>query len=202
MPLLPPEPFLFPDGLLTHLPEPTGSARRWWVLHTRPRAEKALARKFRSRGMAFFLPLHEKVWRSGGRTFVSRLPLFPGYLFLHGDEQARVGALETNAVARVLAVDDQRELHDDLNAVYRLITSGAPVTPEGQLEPGDWVEIVDGPLAGLEGQVLRRGKQMRFFIEVSFLQQGVFVELDGWMVRPSNNRNREGAAEPSASKCV
>jgi transcriptional antiterminator RfaH len=202
MPLLPPEPILFPPDLLNPLPEPPGSARQWWVLHSRPRAEKALARRFRSRGMAYFLPLHKKVWRSGGRTFSSQLPLFPGYLFLKGDEQARLAALETNAVARVLVVEDQQELHEDLNAVYRLITSGTPVAPQDQLEPGDWVEIVSGPLAGMEGQVVRRGKQLRFFIEVRFLQRGVFVELDGGLIRPIDNRNRSGVTEPPARKCV
>jgi transcriptional antiterminator RfaH len=202
MPLLPPEPFLFPEDLLSFYPEPAGGARRWWVLHTRPRAEKALARKFRSRGMSFFLPVHERVWRNGGRTFSSYLPLFPGYLFLHGDEQARLAALETNAVARILAVADQGELHEDLSAVHRLIRSGTPLTPQGQLEPGDWVEITSGALAGMEGQVLRRGKQLRFLVKVRFLQQGVFVELESWMIRPTNNRNRQGAEEPSARKCV
>src|SRR5262249_23578408 len=122
MPLLPPEPFLFPENLLDPAYDLTDPAGRWWVLHTRPRAEKALARKFSHRQMAFFLPLHQKVWRSRGRMFSSHLPLFPGYVFLHGDEGARLAALETNAVARVLVVEDQRQLHRDLAAVYRLIT--------------------------------------------------------------------------------
>ena len=37
MPLLPPEPYLFPDGLLDDgVPSPPG---QWWVLHTRPRQD-------------------------------------------------------------------------------------------------------------------------------------------------------------------
>src|SRR5262249_46435054 len=59
MPLTPSEPFLFPDDLLAGPPAPEPD-RRWWALHTRPRAEKALARKFLAQGLSFFLPLHKR----------------------------------------------------------------------------------------------------------------------------------------------
>ena len=36
-------------------------------------------------------------------------------------------------------------------------------------------------MAGLTGKVLRRGKDLHFFIEVQFLQRGVSVEIESWM---------------------
>jgi transcriptional antiterminator RfaH len=184
MPLLPLEPFVYPDGLLTSPLPGAESSGRWWVLHTRPRTEKALARRFLGRGISFFLPLYQRQWRSGGRLLRSHLPLFAGYIFLHGDEQARLHALETNLVARWLAVEDQRRLHWDLTRIYNLIVSEAPLTPEDRLLPGTPVEITRGPLAGLEGTVIRRGKQLKVFVEVQFLQRGVSVEIESWMIQP------------------
>ncbi len=184
MPLLPLEPFLFPDDLLVKENEPHEGTARWWVLHTRPRAEKALARKFMGRGIPFFLPLYERRWRGRDRRFQSYVPLFPGYVFLHGDGETRRTALETNLVANVLSVVDQRQLHADLVRVNHLLNSGWPVTQEGQLPPGTPVEIVQGPMAGLKGKVIRQGKNLRFFVEVRFLQQGVSVELESWMIQP------------------
>ena len=58
------------------------------------------------------------------------------------------------------------------------------VLPAERLQPGTPVAIVSGPLAGLEGKVLRSGTRCRFFVEVQFLQRGVSVELDGSMVQP------------------
>jgi transcriptional antiterminator RfaH len=113
----------------------------------------------------------------------SHLPLFPGYVFLHGDGQSRLDALSTNHVAGVLPVSDQSRLYADLVRVYRLMEAGAPLTPEERLEPGTPVEITSGPLAGLEGTVLRRGKQMKLFVEVQFLQRGVSAEIEQWMIR-------------------
>jgi len=184
MPLLPLEPFLFPEDLLGSLMPGDGSDARWWVLHTRPRAEKSLARRLLSRELPFFLPLHKRQWRSRGRLLCSHMPLFPGYIFLNGDNQARIAALETNLIARCLPVEDQEQLHADLARVYHLIAAGEPLTPEDRLQAGSPVEIISGPLAGLEGKVIRRGKHLKFFVEVQFLQQGVSVEIEGWMIQP------------------
>src|SRR5438105_15606394 len=93
MPLLPMEPSLYPDDLFAGPAVAPDGAERWWVLHTRPRAEKALARKILARRLPFFLPLHHRQWRSKGRLQSSYLPLFPGYVFLRGDDDARVLAL-------------------------------------------------------------------------------------------------------------
>ena len=187
MPLLPPEPFVFPPELLVE-PAAADSVAppefRWWVLHTRPRTEKALARRLLGRSVGFFLPQYLKDRLSRGRRFASHLPLFPGYLFLHGGERDRLTALETNLVVNCLPVHDQAQLRCDLQRVFRLIDADEPLTPEGRVGPGDAVEITEGALAGLQGRVLRDGKNLKFIIEVRFLQQGVSVEVEHWMIRP------------------
>src|SRR5205823_5560159 len=154
------------------------------VLHTRPRAEKSLARRLLHRAHSYFLPLYKRQWPSRGRLLCSHVPLFPGYLFLQGDSDVRTAALETNLVARVLSVEDQVQLQSDLERVYQLMSAGLPLTPEERLEPGSMVEIISGPLAGLQGKVLRRGKHLKLFVEVQFLQRAVSAEIDAWMVQP------------------
>jgi transcription antitermination factor NusG len=185
MPLLPLEPFVFPDDLLEQ-PAATDGSARWWVLHTKPRAEKSLARKLLRNTTPFFLPLRKRQWRQRGRLLRSYVPLFPGYVFLRADSPSVFKTVETNLVARVLHVEDQTQLHGDLSRVYCLIATDAPLTPEERLKPGALVEITSGPLAGLEGKVLRRGKQLKFIVEVQFLQSGVSVEIESWMIEPRN----------------
>src|SRR5262245_45746376 len=67
MPVLPLEPFLYPEELFREDGETPDIAGQWWVLHTRPRAEKALARKLRQKDVSFFLPLLPRSNRSNGR---------------------------------------------------------------------------------------------------------------------------------------
>jgi len=193
MPLLPMEDFVFPDDLLTAPGEASGE-RRWWVLHTKPRAEKALARKILDQRIPYFLPLGKRQWKNKGRSFCSYLPLFPGYLFLHGDSEARCRALETNLVANCLPVPDQDQLQGDLLRVYHLMVSGTPLSQESRFGPGTRVEIISGPLEGMEGTVLRQGKQLKFYVEVRFLRQGVAAEVESWMLRPLDTPRHAAAS--------
>jgi transcriptional antiterminator RfaH len=183
MPILEQEPCLFPDDLFLGAAPPQGDPQRWWVLHTRPRAEKTLSRKCLSRRLPFFLPLSRRYLNIRGRTMTSHVPLFPGYLFLLADEHVRIEALTTNLVVNCLPVPDQAELHADLTNVYQLMASAVPLTAEDRLSPGTRVEIVSGPLAGLQGKVVRQGKNLRFVVEVHFLQKGAWVDIEGWMLQ-------------------
>jgi transcription antitermination factor NusG len=195
MPLVALETCLYPDTLLTAVGDitpadvvpPSGDDAKpeWWVLHTRPRTEKTLARKLLAREVPFYLPLYEHRLPAAGRVRTSHLPLFPSYVFLFGNGDQRRLALETNLVVQTLPVADQPRLLSDLQAVRRILDSRQKVTPEERLQPGTPVRIVAGPLAGLAGVVTRRGRQLRFVIEVRFFSQGVATEIESWMLEPA-----------------
>jgi transcriptional antiterminator RfaH len=186
MPLLPEEPFVYPADLFTASERGCPEPGKWWVLHTRPRAEKVIARNLLALHSSFFLPLMRKRWECRGRTLTSYLPLFPGYVFLRGDDTARLTALQTKQVVRVLECPDREKFETDLGRIYRVMESGAPVAPEDRLQPGMPVVLTSGPLAGLEGKIIRRDRRMRFVIEVDFIQRGASVEVEGWMLQPGD----------------
>jgi transcription antitermination factor NusG len=181
------EPYIFPEDLLAP-PEPgLDPPCRWWVFHTLPRAEKSLARRLRSHDIRFFLPLYQRVWRSRGRLRESYKPLFPGYIFLQAGDQDWYKLLKLRLVARSIPVNDQQQLYEDLCRVYQLMTAEMPLTPEDRLVPGAQVEITAGPLTGLSGKFIRRGKKCKVFVEVEFLKRGVSVEIESWSIRPLDN---------------
>lgn len=186
MPVLPLEPFVYPAQLFQTPRAESASDEQWWVLHTRPRAEKSLARRLLSAECNYFLPLLTRPSRQGrkARRPDSHVPLFPSYVFLHGCREARLSALSTNLVVQVLEVVDQDRLFNDLSNVHRLMTSEAPLTPEDHLLPGTLVEITHGAFTGLRGKVLRRGSSWHLFVEVNFLKCGVSVEIEQWMIKP------------------
>ena len=158
--------------------------QKWWAIYTLARQEKSLARDLYSFGVSYFLPLVEstKVYR---RNRVTRhLPLFPGYLFLNGSEEDRVRSLTTNRVSRILEASEPRQMLADLSQIYRLIQAGVPLTAENRLAAGDRVRIKTGPLAGVEGVVIRRRTETRLLVSVHFLQQGASVAVDDFMLEP------------------
>jgi len=164
--------------------EQAAGERVWWVLHTKPRQEKALARQMLEAQIPFYLPLikHKTVVR--GRLLQSYVPLFSGYLFLLAQMEERVVALATRRVVRSLEVPQQGDLRRDLAQVERLISSGLPVTPEQKLSPGKAVTIRTGPLAGLRGKIIREVSRRRFVVQVDFIRQGVSALLEEYMLAP------------------
>ncbi len=185
MPILPAEPDFFPADLWN---DPTAVPRSndeavWWCLHTKPRQEKAAARELRKLAVPFFLPQVIKEDRTPqGRKIRSVIPLFQSYLFLLGDQNDRLNALRGNRLVNVLEVSDQRSLECDLRQIQKMLSSGLPVQPEPAVPVGSRVRITTGPLTGIEGTVIRRGKRDQFVAVVGFLGRGATVDLEDWQV--------------------
>ena len=155
----------------------------WWCLHTKPRQEKATARELRKIAVPFFLPQVLKEDRTPqGRRIRSIIPLFPGYLFLLGDQNDRLSALRGNRLVNVLEVGDQASIEHDLQQIQKMLSSGLPVQPEPAVPVGAKVRIKTGPLTGIEGTVIRRGKRDQFVAVVGFLGRGATVDLEDWQV--------------------
>jgi transcriptional antiterminator RfaH len=192
MPILPPEPDHFPADLFA--PDaPVRSERIWWVLHTKPRQEKSLARQLLQAQAPFYLPCIGKRSLIRGRLFTSQVPLFTSYLFLLANRQERIAALSTKRTVNALEVADQEALWRDLDQVSRLISLGLPITPEEKLEPGDLVEVSTGPLAGLRGTVLRAAAGRRFVVQVDFIQKGASILLEASNLIPLERPDDEDA---------
>lgn len=182
MPILPQQRDLFPDDLLADVvdrsPE-SADASAWVVFYTLARREKDLMRKLAAAGIAFYGPLiRRRCHVSGGRTRASQVPLFPGYVFSRVDAEQRRSALATNTIARWLPVPDEAALVCDLRLIRQLIESDQPLTPEARLEAGQAVRVRSGPLAGLEGSVVKRHGGDRLVVAVRFLNQGASIELE------------------------
>lgn len=179
---------VWPPNLFDETPEEPGAIAflpgEWWVLHTRSRVEKSLARQLAEESVPHFLPLFERRKRLQRRIVRTHLPLFPGYLFLYGDDDARRVALDSNQVANCLKIQDQETMQQDLERILRLIEAGTQLSPESRMQPGMPARIIKGPMAGLEGTVVRRKSGFRFIVRVNFLQQGAGIEIDDCMLEP------------------
>ena len=185
MPILPREPDVYPFDLLDG-PAPASSlSAQWWGLYTLSRREKELMRRLHHEQIPFYAPLIQRRRRSpSGRVRRSYVPLFSSYVFLFGDEEQRVSALQTNCVSNVLPIHDAVRLVNDLRQIRKLIESEAPLSPEARLETGERVRIRSGPLTGIEGVVIQRRGQSRLLVAVEFLQQGASVLLEDYLFEP------------------
>jgi len=157
---------------------------RWWVAHTKPRQEKALAWDFFRSDRLYFAPMYNATRRSKGRTWKTVLPLFPGYVFLCGSEDDRLFALQTNRIANIIEAPEQAKLLEELSAVQKLLDSGLAITSRSSLQKGTICRIRTGPLGGLEGRIEYHKSKARFVVNVSILGQAAMVEIDAELLEP------------------
>jgi transcription antitermination factor NusG len=149
----------------------------WRVAHVRSRQEKGLARQLHTSGIPFYLPVAEKRALIGGRSRVSFLPLFPGYVFFRGGEEARRAALASRLVARLIPVSDPSLLEEELRQLRTLQEAGASLIPWESIVEGDAVRVQDGAFRGYSGIVLRETSRLRLLVSITMLSRSVAVEF-------------------------
>jgi transcription termination/antitermination protein NusG len=157
---------------------------RWRVLWTRSNFEQLVHDQLSAKGFELFLPTVETWARRGGVRRRERVPLFRGYLFLHHgvDKAAYLEINKARGLVRMLGESwDRLETvpDSDVDAVRRLVRSDLPILPYPYLREGQRIRITNGPLANVEGVLVRGNpKTGVLVVSVHLLQRSVAVHLD------------------------
>ena len=159
-------------------------ATPWHVVWTHSHCEQLACEQLEARGFHPFLP-RVGTWstRAGHRRLVN-VPMFPGYVFLNDalDKTAHVEARKARAVVRILGDGWERPARvpeAEIVALRKLVDARLPTLPHPYLREGRRVRIVAGPLAGLEGILVKaRPDKGLLILSVNLLQRSVAVEVD------------------------
>ena len=158
----------------------------WWALYTRHQHEKTVADMLVAKGLEVFLPVYEskRVWKD--RTKMLSLPLFPCYVFVRGGLNKRLQVMTTPGVHMVLARGEEIAIIPDaeVEAIRMSLDGPYQVEPHPYLKCGELVRVKKGPLAGVEGMLVRKKNMYRLVLSVDMLAQSVAVEIDAADVEP------------------
>lgn len=157
----------------------------WYVLHSRPRAEKKIAQWLSRQKKEFYLPLRQQIRIYPSKKVVFEIPLFSGYLFARFTPRERYSILNTDHVANILFSENQAKLLREMEQVRKLLASGEDITPHPFLEVGERVVVTSGKLKGIEGIIEKHLGKHRLIISVEMFQQSVCVEVDPRILKPA-----------------
>ena len=158
----------------------------WYALQVRPRYESPVAFVLKNKGYETYLPVYTLHRQWSDREVKIRQPVFPGYLFCRLDMTARHLPLYTTpGILRILGIGRAPcpVPEEEVEGIRRIVESGLTSSSIPAPKEGDWVRLESGPLAGLEGTLLRVRKQRTFVVSVSLLQRAVAVEVSQTSVR-------------------
>jgi transcription antitermination factor NusG len=169
--------------------------KNWLAVTTKPNLEKIATEALYEKGLDAYLPLYRVRRRWSDRVKELELPLFPGYTFCVTNPTRSV--FPTPGVTGVVSFGAGPALIPDseIVAVRRAIESGLPMQPSPFIHAGQQVSIVYGPLAGIEGIVVKVKKQYCLVVSITMLQRSISVDIEEDWVRPVGTAPRSPRPE-------
>lgn len=160
----------------------------WYALYTRSRFEKKLLIELTDRSIEVFLPMREILSRWKDRRKRIWFPLFPGYLFVRQIDtpENRYRVLNLPGAVRFVGNLGYPEPIpiQQIDAVRTFLESKLALDPYPYLDVGRRVEVIAGPLKGIQGILVKKKSRFRFVIQVDLIRQAVSVEIDASDVQP------------------
>lgn len=165
-----------------------GLEKKWYVLHTRSRFENVVNDGLLKKSFEVFLPKVQVKSRRQDRKLMIRVPVFPGYLFVKSDLEARehIEIVKTTGAVRIVGTKDGPVPvpGETIDSLKILVASGTPIQTGNRLVKGDRVLVVHGIFAGVVGTFKRYRGKGRVIINVDTLGQTAGVEVDEADVEP------------------
>lgn len=170
---------------------PVSRIPAWHVLWTRSNCEQLVFDQLVPKGFDLFLPTIQ-VWsrRRGGHQHLCRVPMFPGYIFLHHalDKWSDIELRKARGVVAILGDRwDHRAVVPsvEIDALRTVVRASALAFAHPYMEAGQRVRITRGPLADVEGILVRtRPNRGLLVLSVSLLRHSVAVEIDCTLASP------------------
>lgn len=164
----------------------SNAERAWFALRVRSNFERTVSQVLRAKGVEEFLPLYRsrRIWADRIRDLDT--PLFPGYVFCRVVPQQHSAALATTGVVAMVGVQKSPLPipDEEIAAVKRMAESGNMLEIWPLIRIGQRVRVRRGPLAGLDGTLLKIHDLSRLAVSVTLLGRSVLAQIDAACVTP------------------
>ncbi len=160
---------------------PELNERLWFAIRVSSRSELRSSSELSRRGLEIYLPLCHLKRQWCDRIKSVEQALFPGYVFGRLRLEDRLRVLQTPGVKQIVGIGKTPAPISDgeIESLKLLVSSNRPLVPWPYLHEGQRVRIDHGPLAGVEGFVVRaEGGSARIVVSVNLLQRSVAAEID------------------------
>jgi len=152
----------------------------WYALYTCANHEKRISAELSARGVEHYLPLYSCVRRWNKRRVKLERPLFPSYVFVRLALRDRLRVLQIPRVVQLVGSAGRPAVlrDEEMEKMRAGLTSGLQAEPHASLTSGRRVRVKSGPLAGLEGFLVRRKRSTRVVISIGVIQRAAAIEVD------------------------
>lgn len=158
----------------------------WYAVYTHPRAEKQVYSRLLETGLEAFLPMQKtyRIW-SDRKKLVEK-PLLSSYVFVRVHRKEFPLVFKTFGIVKFISFEGEPVSipQDQIDNLKLLVDSDAEIeVTSGTFEKGDQVEVVNGSLIGLTGELIKIGGKKRVIVRIDKLDQNIIVTIPSTFLR-------------------
>lgn len=156
------------------------SEEKWYALYTKPRAEKLVYQRLQEVNIETFLPLQKTIRTWSDRKKVVEKPLLSSYVFVKTKTKFFPQVYKTNGVVKFVSFEGQPVSipQNQIDNLRLIINSDAEVEVSSEkFAAGDNVEVVNGSLIGLTGELIKIGSHNRVIVRIDRLDQNLILKI-------------------------
>lgn len=153
----------------------------WYVVYTRSRAEKKVRDELTINNIESFLPLQKKLRQWKDRKKWVEIPLMSGYCFVYISRKEYDKVLQINNVVCYVTFEGKAAVIPDyqIDFVKRMLKQcdfEVSVSQES-FEMGKKVEIIEGPMIGLQGELVEARGKNKFILRLNQINSTFTIEI-------------------------
>lgn len=167
---------------LSLLPEESN----WYAIRTKSRHEKWIAGQLEEKKVFTFLPLLQQIHQWSDRRAKVEVPMFSCYAFVRIVQtvEERLNVLRTPGVLGF--VGSEREgtpiPSEEIENLRTALREKIPCAVHPFIRIGQRVRVRGGSLNGMEGILLRQGKEQSLIVSVELLRRSIAIRVEGYEV--------------------
>ena len=165
----------------------TPEQHSWYAIQTLSRHEKVVRTQLEMQSVEYFLPTTRRISQWSDRKKQVEIPLFAGYCFARFSLADRLPVLQSQGVVGVVGSGGRPESvpDDEIESLRKLVHSTSDYSCHPYLREGMLVNVVDGPLRGIKGRLIRESRHCRLVLSVMLIQRSVSIQIDADCVVPA-----------------
>ena len=159
---------------------------KWIAVYTKSRHEKVVIQELENKNIEAYCPIFKARRQWSDRKRWVEFPLFRSYVFAKIELKNSIYILQTTCVHHIIKFQGNISIIPDeiIQNIKSMIDGGFTVEQVEYFVKGDEVIVVDGPLKGMDGIVVKIKNENKLVLKVAAIQQAIAVQIHPGYLKP------------------
>ena len=159
---------------------------KWIAVYTKSRHEKVVHQKLENKNIEAYCPIFKERRQWSDRKRWVEFPLFRSYVFAKIELKNSIYILQTMGVHHIIKFQGNISIIPDeiIQNIKSMVDGGFTIEQVEYFVKGDEVIVVDGPLKGMDGIVVKIKNENKLVLKIEVIQQAIAVQIHPGYLKP------------------